>query len=90
MDIKIEYDGRYPCLCMGHLIVIIDGVAWDFGKYALSSGGDICKDENGDMWAEKGEWEVSKWPDDFPDNLKEVVFKAINSEIPHGCCGGCI
>lgn len=39
--IKIEYDGKYPSLCMGHLIVWIDDVKWDFGKFCLSSGGRV-------------------------------------------------
>ena len=38
MNIRIEYDGEWPALCMGHLIVWIDDVKWDFGKYCLISG----------------------------------------------------
>lgn len=38
LDIKIQYDGKYPCLCMGHLIVWINGKEWDFGKDVLVSG----------------------------------------------------
>jgi hypothetical protein len=90
MDIKIEYSGVYPCLCMGRLKVTIDDKVWDFGQYCLSSGGTIKRDENWYMWAESGPWEVSEWPDNFPEDLKEPVLQAINEEIPWGCCGGCI
>lgn len=90
MNIKIEYDGKYPCLCMGHLIVWIDDVKWDFGSYSLSSGGSIHRDTDWNMWASEGEWFVDEWPQGFPDELKELVLREINKEIPHGCCGGCI
>lgn len=90
MNIEIKYDGRFPNLCSGHLIVIIDDIPWDFGEYCLVSGGHICRNEEWDMWAESGPWEVSDWPKNFPEDLKESVLATINEEIPWGCCGGCI
>lgn len=39
---------------------------------------------------ESGEWEISEWPKGFPESLKDAVLKAVNFEIPHGCCGGCV
>lgn len=45
MNIQIGYDGKWPCLCMGRLIVWIDNEEWDFGKYVLSSGGRIERDD---------------------------------------------
>lgn len=88
LDIKIQYDGEYPCLCMGHLIVWIDGKEWDFGKYALESGGRcILADDR----IVKGKWNIfdDKWPKEFPEKYKRPVLSKINKEIPHGCCGGC-
>ncbi len=32
---EIRYDGEYPCLCHGSLVVVIDGKEYDFGKYAF-------------------------------------------------------
>lgn len=92
MDIRIAYDGKWPCLCKANLIVYIDNVKWDFGSYSLSSGGKIQHDDDWNMWAEEGPWEICDWPEGFPDDdlLKEVVLMEINSKIPHGCCGGCI
>lgn len=91
-DIKIEYDGRYPNLCRGHLVVWIDGVAWDFGKYILHSGGDIMRDDEWNMWATEGLWDIDDedFPEGFPMEYKYDVINEINSEIAHGCCGGCI
>ena len=90
MKIRIEYDGKYPCLCMGHLIVWIDDVKWDFGRYSLSGNGRIHRDEDWNMWASEGEWSIDEYPEGFPEELKEIVLSKINEEIPHGCCGGCI
>jgi hypothetical protein len=92
MEIKIEYDGAYPNLCRGHLIVYIDGKKWDFGKYCLNSGGGVHRSEDWDMWSTEGEWEVENWPDGFPADrqLRKSVVDCINEQISHGCCGGCI
>jgi hypothetical protein len=90
MKIKMEYDGKYPCLCMGHLIVWVDDVKWDFGNYSLSSHGRIHRDDDWNMWASEGEWCIDEYPEGFPEELKEIVLSKINEEIPHGCCGGCI
>lgn len=92
MNIRIEYDGKRPCLCMGHLIVWIDNKKWDFGSNVLKSGGEIKRDDDCNMWAEQGEWSIYQdcWPKDFPEEYKNLVIETINEEIPHGCCGGCI
>ncbi len=90
MDIKIEYDGAYPCLCMGHLKVTIDGTLWDFGEFCLTSGGSVWFDADWMDHVAYGSWTISKWPENFPRELKDVVLEAVNNEIPQGCCGGCI
>ena len=92
MDIKVEYDGQWPNLCRGNLKITIDGVLWDFGCYALRSGGEVLRDEEWNMWAEEGPWSIEDWPEGFPEDeyIRWNVIEAVNSEIPHGCCGGCI
>lgn len=89
-DIKIEYDGKYPCLCYGHLVVTIDGVVWDFGYNSLRSGGSVWFDEDSEDHVEKGEWDIGEWPEGFPEEYKVDVLEKVNEEIPHGCCGGCV
>ncbi len=91
MDIKVEYNGSYPNFCSGDLIVIIDGVSWEFPDHCLRSGGGVSlyPDEGEDeVW--QGEWSISDWPEEFPEELKEVVLDAVNEQVSHGCCGGCI
>ena len=89
--IRIEYDGDYPCLCMGHLKVYIDDTLWDFGIYSLSSGGAVIGGPpDWDFEVTKDSWSINDWPEGFPEHMKDAVLDAVNSEIPWGCCGGCI
>lgn len=90
MNIKIEYDGAYPNLCSGKLVVFVDGKRWEFPKYCLTSHGGVWFDDDWGEHIDLGEWSVDKWPDKFPDNLKTIVEREINECIPHGCCGGCL
>lgn len=94
MKIDIDYDGRWPCQCAGHLRVTIDGELWDFGKNCLSSGGSVEgfyeDDGSRGFKVHQGEWSVAKWPQGFPEDLKVLVLDAINQEVDPGCCGGCI
>jgi hypothetical protein len=90
MKIDVSYDGKYPNLCSGHLVVIIDGVKWDFGEHCLSSGGSVSFDDNWNENVASGPWSISKWPDGFLVALEDVVTEAVNEKIRHGCCGGCV
>lgn len=90
MKIKIKYNGTYPNLCSGELVVIIDNVEWIFPEYCLASGGDATYHNNYGTVITRGPWSISKYPKNFPDNLRSVVEDAVNDSIPQGCCGGCI
>ena len=90
MDIKIEYDGAYPNLCSGTLIVTINGKRWKFPPFCLSSGGTVWFDDEWSEHVESGPWAVSDWPAGFPDRQKKAVEDAVNEKIPEGCCGGCV
>ena len=81
-----SYDGVYPVLCHGELHIEVNGVHHRL-KYALQSGGSICKNKNWDMWTEQGEWSVN-----LPDELKQYedeIIRLVNENVPYGCCGGC-
>lgn len=85
----ISYDGKYPCLCTGTLIIEVDGKTYSL-KNAMISGGSICRDEDWDMWAEQGDWEVDL--DEYPElePYKEEITRVVNENVMRGCCGGCI
>lgn len=91
MKIKIKYDGAYPNLCSGQLIIYIGRKKYEFPDYCLSSGGSAGVDHTTwDSFCTKGPWSIKEWPQEFPNELKESVTEAVNSQIPLGCCGGCI
>lgn len=90
MDIKIEYDGEYPNLCRGKLIVTVDGIRWNFPPCCLLSGGGVWFDEEWSEHVEEGPWSIRDWPVGFPEAQKKAVQDAVNAEIPKGCCGGCV
>jgi hypothetical protein len=87
--IKIEYDGKYPNLCSGNLVVFVDNVGWEFGS-CMCSGGEVTSDEDWNFEVTDGPWSIFDWPVGFPDELKDDVLDEINSSVTWGCCGGCI
>jgi hypothetical protein len=87
---KIEYDGDYPNLCSGQLVVVVDGTRWKFPAYCLMSGGSVSFDPDWEEIVTEGPWVIDKWPTDFPAELQGDVLHAVNSEIRQGCCGGCV
>ena len=92
-NIEIYYDGRYPCLCMGKLVVTIEGVPYDFGNSALISGGYCGFDNNyEDSYTSDGPWDLNDdyWPKDLLISYRTIILERINEEIPWGCCGGCL
>jgi len=83
----VSYDGKYPNLCSGKLVLSVDGVIFNFPDYCLSSGGGINPNYEG---AYDGEWSIIDWPEGFPENAKNEATTVVNGNIQHGCCGGCI
>lgn len=83
----VSYNGKYPNLCRGDLVLAIDGKPIRFPSYCLNSTGGICGnlDDTYD-----GPWEITDYPDDFPEELKAAAVELVNDNIPRGCCGGCI
>jgi len=95
--IIISYDGTWPNLCSGTLIVGTGRsdtnkvISYRFPRFALESGGSTCYGRyNEDTHVSQGPWSIKKWPDGFPEELKEETLELINKHIEHGCCGGCL
>lgn len=86
----VSYDGSYPNLCSGQLVLAIDGDPVVFPKYCLSSGGSVSFDDNWHEDVQEGEWDISDYPKDFPESLKGMAVSLVNENVPHGCCGGCV
>lgn len=82
----ISYDGRYPNLCSGTLVLEIDGVIrTDFN---LCSGGRVWFDADWCEHVESGPWAVEV-PDDLK-HLRHEIEDVVNNNVLWGCCGGCV
>lgn len=85
----ISYDGEFPCLCGGRLILEVDGNKIIFKEDSLESMG--CHYFEGDEFVtKKAPWKIIKFPMNFPEELKEYALEIVNENIKHGCCGGCL
>lgn len=93
----ISYSGEYPCLCMGSLVLEIDGKEWRFGNreknYSFWSSGGRCGFTNGyrNSRVETDEWEIEE--EDLPEELRKYVDEideVFNENVRWGCCGGCL
>lgn len=86
----VSYNGKYPCLCFGELIVEIDGKEVNLGN-CLSSGGSVWFDDEWDEHIEGGPWDIDEY--ELPEEYKkyyEEIKAVVNENVPQGCCGGCI
>lgn len=85
-----SYDGSYPNLCSGTLILLLDNEEIVFPEYCLSSGGSVSFDEDWSEVVEQAEWSITEWPENFPEELEGEATNLVNENINYGCCGGCV
>lgn len=86
----ISYDGAWPNLCRGTLVVEKDGK--QYSMYGvLISGGNVSFDADWEANVEEGDWSIDRnaLAPELQDDWRELE-SLVNDEIPHGCCGGCI
>ena len=84
----VSYDGAFPTLCSGKLVLRIDGIEHTFAGYTLISGGEVWFDDNWCEHVEDGEWmlAVEAVGDNqyilgpFYDPNKDVVFTSAEIE----------
>jgi hypothetical protein len=86
----VSYNGAYPNLCRGKLIMELDGNKIIFPEYCLSSGGSVSFTDDWEEIVTKGEWSIDSFPENFPEELKQEAENLVNENINFGCCGGCI
>lgn len=84
----VSYDGDFPNLCSGTLVLRIDGEEVTFPKYCLHSGGRVWFDEYWDAHVWYGDWSVVV-PEQYAD-IKDEIERCVNENVEHGCCGGCL
>ena len=86
----ISYDGKFPNLCSGTLVISLDNVEYSM-NHCLCSGGSVWFD---DEWCEhvaSGAWTVLI--EQLPEPLKPFfmeIEQLVNENVEWGCCGGCV
>jgi len=87
----VSYDGKWPNLCSGTLVLKVGDKKFVFPKYCMRSGGSVWF-SNGyaEEHVEHGDWSISDWPERFPENLKDEAERIVNDNVGRGCCGGCL
>ncbi len=91
----VSYDGRFPNLCRGTLVLRIDGREVSFDYLSRNdfweSGGDVYFTEDWEDVVMQGEWELRlEWvPDEYREYAQEMI-DVFNANVEFGCCGGCV
>ena len=87
----ISYDGKYPNLCGGTLVLAINNYMVEFPQFCMRSGGCVWFDEEWNEQVDIGEWHV-KLPEEYKEfaHLQDEIDACVNANVPWGCCGGCI
>ena len=86
----VSYDGGYPNMCAGVLVLSVDGEDVEFPSHSLSSGGSVWFDDDWSEHIDQGPWSINRWPQEFPVELRSQAVKLVNKNVPFGCCGGCV
>ena len=84
----VSYDGKYPNLCSGTLVLGKDGKQYQL-QHCLRSGGSVFFDSDWNGIVTSGSWNVVDLPEElepFHDEIEQLV----NDNVPQGCYGGCI
>lgn len=99
----VLYDGEYPNLCTGTLVLNINGIDYSFGFTTVPgmskcdfpmfwhSGGSASFDDDGNANVTSGRWQIDSL--DLPKQFREYadeIDEVFNDNVPYGCCGGCI
>lgn len=87
----VSYDGSFPNLCSGCLVLLIDGVEYKFGMFCRypkfwASGGWFDEDYD----PHEGEWVIfeASLPEEIRKYAREIE-DVFNANVEYGCCGGC-
>jgi len=84
----ISYNGEYPNLCSGILVLDVDGKRFELER-ALISGGSVWFDEDWSENVEQGAWEIGMLPEEL-EMYRVEIQDIVNENVFYGCCGGCV
>lgn len=86
----ISYDGKYPCLCSGTLIIKIDGKIYHLKNVLVSGGAVIGGPPEWDFEVITGNWTVALCDYLELEKYKCEIEQVVNEHVQQGCCGGCV
>lgn len=87
----VSYDGKWPSLCLGNVVLEKDGKEFKISGLLISGGSCYFTNGYSESHVDSGDWIVNK--EALPDGLKEdydYIRFLVNENITHGCCGGCL
>lgn len=89
----ISYNGEYPNLCRGLLVIKVNGKLYEL-RNCLYSCGKCYFDDDGNDIVTQGDWEMSEYNFEkyYPELMpfKEEIENVVNDNVQKGCCGGCL
>ena len=85
--IDVSYDGEYPNICSGTLIIKVNDKEIYNKQYCCHSTGSVWFDDDWGEHVEDGEliWDDAKA---FHEDVQKTVRRAL--EKCQVCCGGCV
>lgn len=84
----IDYNGNFPNLCSGTLIIKVNEKIYEL-DHILISGGSVWFDDDWNEHVEDGDWSLSSLPQEI-QHLHDEILALVQQHIPCGCCGGCV
>jgi len=85
----VSYDGAWPALCLGTLVIKVDGK--EYQLRGLCSGGSCgFSDDYVESFITKGPWSISLYEYPELEPYREEIEMVINENVEQGCCGGCL
>lgn len=88
----ISYDGKFPNLCNGTLVIEVSGVQFQIAPHTFESGGSVTFDDEWEETVTEGPWKFSEGVE-LPEELqpfRDKILEVMNENVEHGCCGGCV
>ncbi len=90
----ISYDGEYPNLCRGTLIIEVDGREYKFSPYKKSADDDSLRSFL--VFWRRVRYKLpsihERMGDKLPLELQmyaDEIDRVFNERVSYGCCGGC-
>ena len=87
----VSYDGAYPNLCSGRLVIKYKGIRYVLAGVLTSGGAIYAQGMHEEVYTGPWRVDVEKLLEtQFPPELVPALLVVVNAHIPFGCCGGCI